>query len=157
MKGSRKSVKMSNDKMMICCVVVVLILVGLYFLVTQNNLLEGFESQPAELNNLTEKPNPSSNEVVVVFFYADWCPHCVSTKPEWANVVQEMNNTTVNNKNVKVNSCNCEGSEVEKATANDNNIQGYPTIKCIKNGETVDYNGARDSASICAWVRENCA
>ena len=31
MKGSRNSVKMSNDKMMVLGVVVVLILVGLYF------------------------------------------------------------------------------------------------------------------------------
>ena len=52
MKGSRNSLKMSNDKMMCCCVVVVLILVGLYFLAIKNNLLEGFESEPMELNNL---------------------------------------------------------------------------------------------------------
>ena len=54
MKGSRNSVKMSNDKMMICGVVVVLILTGLYFLVTNNNLLEGFESSP-ELNHINSR------------------------------------------------------------------------------------------------------
>ena len=55
MKGSRNSLKMSNDKMMVCGVVVVLILVGLYFLVTNNNLLEGFDSSPMELNHITSK------------------------------------------------------------------------------------------------------
>jgi len=53
MKGSRNSLKMSNDKMMVCGVVVVLILVGLYFLVTNNNLLEGFHSSSMELNHIT--------------------------------------------------------------------------------------------------------
>ena len=81
MKGSRNSVKMSNDKMMVCGVVVVLILVGLYFLVTNNNLLEGFESSPQELNHINDRPNPGSNDVVLMLFYVDWCPHCVSTKP----------------------------------------------------------------------------
>ena len=79
MKGSRNSLKMSNDKMMVCGVVVVLILVGLYFLVTNNNLLEGFDSSP-ELNHITSKPNPGSNDVILMLFYVDWCPHCVSTK-----------------------------------------------------------------------------
>ena len=157
MKGSRNSIKMSNDKMMVCGVVVVLILVGLYFLVTNNNLLEGFDSQPMELNHLTSRPNPSANEVIVMLFYVDWCPHCVSTKPVWSRLVQEKNNTQVNGKNVTVSSCNCEGSEVEQETARDNNIQGYPTIKCIKNGEIVDYSGPRDFDALSSWVNEMCA
>ena len=91
MKGSRNSVRMTNNRMVVCGLVIVLILVGLYFLAQRHNLFgvtEGFESQPAELNNLTQKPNPGPNEVVLVLFYVDWCPHCVSTKPEWAKLVE---------------------------------------------------------------------
>ena len=95
MKGSRNSMKMSKDKMVICGVVAVLILVGLYFLVTHNNLLEGFESQPQELNNLQNKINVGSNEVYFVFFYADWCPHCVSAKPEWSKLVNKYKESNV--------------------------------------------------------------
>jgi thiol-disulfide isomerase/thioredoxin len=157
MKGSRNSMKMSKDKMVICGVVAVLILVGLYFLVTHNNLLEGFESQPQELNNLQNKINVGSNEVYFVFFYADWCPHCVSAKPEWSKLVNKYNNTQVKGKNVKVNACNCEEEGVQKETANDNNVQGYPTIKCIKEGETVEYSGAREFDSLATWVESMCA
>ena len=156
MKGSRNSVKMSNDKMMICGVVVVLILVGLYFLVTNNNLLEGFESEPMELNHITSLPNPGSNDVAVMLFYVDWCPHCKTVKPDWAKLVQQKNNTKVNGKNVTVSACNCEGSEVEQETARDNNVEGYPTIKCIKNGESHDYNGPREFQALSQWVNEMC-
>ena len=38
------------------------------------------------------KPNPDPNTIYVVLFYVDWCPHCVSTKPEW-NKVQKLDNT----------------------------------------------------------------
>jgi thiol-disulfide isomerase/thioredoxin len=157
MKGSRNSLKMSNDKMMVCGVVVVLILVGLYFLVTNNNLLEGFDSAPMELNHITSRPNPGSNDVVLMLFYVEWCPHCVSAKPEWAKLVEAKNGSQVNGKNVTVAACNCEGSEVEQETARDNNVQGYPTIKCIKNGETVDYEGARTFDALSSWVESMCA
>jgi|TARA_B110000285_G_scaffold230527_1_gene297317 thiol-disulfide isomerase/thioredoxin len=156
MKGSRNSLKMSNDKMMCCCVVVVLILVGLYFLAIKNNLLEGFESEPMELNNLTDKPNPGQNEVLFVFFYADWCPHCVSAKPEWSKLVKKHHNTTQNGKNVKVHACNCEEEGVQKESATDNQVEGYPTIKCIKNNETVDYSGPREFESLEAWIKKMC-
>lgn len=157
MKGSRKVPKMSNDKMMICGVVVILILVGLYFLVIKNNLLEGFESKPAELNNLTSRPNPGSNDVVFLLFYVDWCPHCVSAKPEWAKLVEAKNGTQVNGKNVTVASCNCEGSDAEKETASDNDVQGYPTIKCIKGGEAEEYKGPRTFEALSQWVSQMCA
>ena len=160
MKGSRNSVRMSNNRMVVCGLVVVLILVGLCFLAQRNNLLggvrENFESQPMELNHLTQKPNPGANEVIIVLFYVDWCPHCVSTKPEWAKLVEKHNNTKVNGKNVKVQACNCEGSEAEKETANDNAIQGYPTIKAIKNNENVEYSGARNAEAIEAFIEEQC-
>ena len=150
---------MSNDKMMVCGVVVILILVGLYFLVTNNNnLLEGFtDSQPMNLNNLTSAPNPGSNDVVIVLFYVEWCPHCVSAKPEFSKLVEAKHGENVNGKNVSVHGCNCEGSEVESQAARDNNVQGYPTIKAIKNGETVEYSGARTFEALSSWVNEVCA
>ena len=76
---------MDTNSVLICVLVVALIAVGLYYLIKANRNVEHFESQPAELNNLTEKPNPKGNDLVIVLFYVDWCPHCVSTKPEWEN------------------------------------------------------------------------
>ena len=94
----RNNMNTKNKNMLCCVVIIILILVGVFFFLKKNNLLgwagvkEGFESQPMELNNITEKPNPDDNTVYIVLFYVDWCPHCVSSKPEWAKLVKEMNN-----------------------------------------------------------------
>lgn len=146
----------TND---ICCivVVVVLILAGLYFFMRHHNMLgmtENFESAPMELNRLTEAPNPDNVNVYIIFFYADWCPHCVSSKPEWKKV-QDMDGANVNGKKVNVRACNCEGSNVEKEAARDNNVEGYPTIKLVKNNEVVDYNGERNAEAIKNFVNNN--
>ena len=115
---------MDTNSVLVCVLVVALIAVGLYYLIKANRNVEHFESQPAELNNLTEKPNPKGKDLIIVLFYVDWCPHCVSTKPEWEKLVNKMNNTNIKGHNVKVNACNAEGSQVEQAFANENNVQG---------------------------------
>jgi thiol-disulfide isomerase/thioredoxin len=140
----------------LCCVVLIVVLLGLavYFFLKENRMagLEGFEN--ASLNKVTEKPNPGDNECVVMLFYVDWCPHCVSTKPEW-NKLQKLDGTTINNTKVNVSSCNCEEGNLEKELASENNVEGYPTIKIINNKEILDYNGPRDAQSIENFLKEN--
>lgn len=163
MKNNRVMKKVQDSqRVVVIVVVVVLILIGVYFLLRKNGKLnkvlgvnEGFQNG-GNLNNLNKKPDPNPNQVILVLFYVDWCPHCVSTKPEFAKVVQQMNNQNVNGKNVKVHACNCEGSQVEQEVAKENNIQGYPTVKLIKNSEVLDYNGARNAEEMMEFVKSNC-
>ena len=156
-RGSPKSSKKTdNNTLIICVLVIVLIAVAIFYLVRRNKAVkEGFESSPMELNNLTEKPNPKGGDVVIVLFYVDWCPHCVSTKPEWNKLVNKMNDQEVNGNNVNVVACNAEGSTTEKEFANENNIEGYPTIKLLKENEVVDYNGARNAEALEEFIKEN--
>ncbi len=148
---------MKNKNMLCCIVIVILILIGLFFVMRKNNILglgnldEGFESSPMPLKRIDEKPDPDGNTIYVILFYADWCPHCVSTKPEWAKL-QKMDNKKVNNKTIKIRANNCEGSEVEKELANEVGVQGYPTIKVMTSNNTVDYNGARNAENIKEFI-----
>ncbi len=156
-RGSpRAGKKVDNNTLIVCVLVIVLIVIAVFYLIRNNRMVkEGFESEPMELNNLTEKPNPKGGDVVIVLFYVDWCPHCVSTKPEWNKLVNKMNNQKVNGNNVNVVACNAEGSTAEKEFANENNIEGYPTIKLIKENDVVDYNGARNVEALEDFINEN--
>ena len=151
LKNSRNANK--QQKTICIVVVVVLILVGLFFYLRKNNMLtfmgvkEGFESHDSEPLRIDSKPNPDDDTVIVLLFYVDWCPHCVSTKPEWKKL-EALNGTKMNNKTIEVKAVNCEGSEVEKEVANDVGVEGYPTIKVMTKNNVEDYNGARDEASI---------
>ena len=83
----RRGGKNQNCNVMMV-VVGVLILVGLFYLGRSNGWLnclrEGFEGD--NMNTLNEKPNPKENEVIMILFFVDWCPHCKTVKPEWANI-----------------------------------------------------------------------
>jgi len=155
--------KMNSNNQILCVIVVILIGIGLIILARRNNLLglgnntEGFNSQPMELNRLNGSPNPDSNTIIVILFYVDWCPHCRTVKPAWGRLVNRLNNTQVNGKNVVVQACNAEGTEIEKQVANTQNIQGYPTIKAIKNNGAAEHNGPRTEEGIEAFINSQCS
>ena len=75
-------------------------------------------------------------------YYADWCPHCKTIKPEFADF-SKNGVVTVNGKNVAV--AMVEESEKEKMTGK--TIKGFPTFLYETSaGESVEYSGPRTPA-----------
>ena len=116
-----------NSKIIICVIaalVIALALIG-YF---RNYRRENFNA---------DNSNPN-----FYMFYVDWCPHCKTTKPEFA----ACENSSVNFKPV-----NCED------TANADlisglNIEGYPTLTLVKNGNKEYYDGERTKEGMEEWL-----
>lgn len=76
-------------------------------------------------------------EVELFFFYTEWCPHCKTAKPEWHKVKEEYENKTINNTKIIFREVDC---DKEEKIADEFNVEGYPTIKLIKNTEVIEYN-----------------
>ena len=83
----------------------------------------------------------SSQEAEVLFFYANWCPHCKAAKPHWNEVKNEYDGKTINGYTLKFTDIDCteETPDVKNAT-DEYDIEGYPTIKLIKDGQVIDYD-----------------
>ena len=74
-----------------------------------------------------------------IMYYADWCPHCKTIKPEFADF-SKRGVVTVNGKNVAV--AMIEESDKEKMAGK--NVKGFPTFLYeTAAGETVEYSGPR--------------
>jgi len=82
-----------------------------------------------------------SKNAELLFFYADWCPHCKTAKPIWNDLKSEYQNKTINGYRVVFTEVNCseETAEVDKMM-NQYNIEGYPTLKLIKDGQVIEYD-----------------
>ena len=88
------------------------------------------------------EPKPgSSKDAEIIFFYANWCPHCKAAKPQWQEIKEDYEGKDVNGYTLVFTDVDCteETPEVKDKT-DEYEIEGYPTIKLIKDGQVIDYD-----------------
>ena len=91
------------------------------------------------------------NEVHVIFYFAEWCPHCKNMLPEWEKLPESKE---INGKKVRFSKMDCVNDGKEKCMAEQ--IEGYPTIKChMPDGDSKElYNFERTAEGILKAVSE---
>jgi hypothetical protein len=89
----------------------------------------------------TTNTGNTGNTAELLFFFADWCLHCKAAKPIWNDLKAEYENKTINGYKIIFTEIDCseESSEVEKLM-NQYNVEGYPTIKLLKDGQIIEYD-----------------
>ena len=122
---------------------------GVIVLITIALLIYFFVFKPMSTTPVTYSANSEHNtassknskDAEIMFFYVDWCPHCKTAKPAWNDVKSEYENKTINGYKVIFTEINCteETAEVE-SLMNKYSIEGFPTIKLLKDGQVVEYD-----------------
>jgi thiol-disulfide isomerase/thioredoxin len=89
----------------------------------------------------------------LLFFYADWCPHCKAAKPIWNDLKSEYQNKTINGYQVIFTEVDCstETAEVDKMM-NQYNVEGYPTIKLLKDGQVIEYDAKPSKETLTQFL-----
>jgi thioredoxin domain-containing protein 5 len=111
------------------------------------------ENKPSDVVVLTDSTFASNvgSGVWLVEFYAPWCGHCKRLAPTW----DELAAAAKKDGSFKVGKVDC---TVEKETASKFGVQGYPTIKLLKDGNVVEeYSGARTVEAFTNFVKTKTA
>jgi len=86
----------------------------------------------------TDVANTPQNgkDIVITFYYVDWCPHCKTAKPEWKMFMDEYNNTNLNGYKVVCIELNCtdESDRKIQKILKDKNIDSFPTVRAVMPG-----------------------
>ena len=133
-----------SNKMVLVVVMVLLISVILY-LNFNTNLLTKKSKEERELKNVSNA-NRRNLTADVLFFHADWCPHCVKAAPTWKGFVEKYDKKVINGYKV-----NCVGGikGIDCSNANDSktnevrkkyNVNTFPTLKVVKKGKTIHFD-----------------
>ncbi|KAL1214582.1 Protein disulfide isomerase-like 1-2 [Cardamine amara subsp. amara] len=98
--------------------------------------------------NFTETIN--KHDFIVVEFYAPWCGHCKNLAPEYEKAASELSSLGLVLAKIDA------SEEVNKGVANEYKIQGFPTLKILRNGgkSIQDYNGPREAKGIVTYVKK---
>jgi thiol-disulfide isomerase/thioredoxin len=73
-----------------------------------------------------------SKKLDITLYYADWCGHCNTFKPEWKKINDNIEKIQKKFKNVKITLNNYDDKQLEKiggGKINDKAVKGFPTIK----------------------------
>lgn len=103
--------------------------------------------ESSDVLNLT-KDNFSSivnpEPLVLVEFFAPWCGHCKALAPHYEEAA-----TTLKDKDIKLAKVDC----VDQADlCQTHGVQGYPTLKVFRGGESTDYSGPRKADGIISYM-----
>jgi thiol-disulfide isomerase/thioredoxin len=106
----------------------------MYYMYLKKVSKEVYESSQDDLQTADQRAE-------LMFFHTTWCPHCKSAKPEWDELKAEYSGSAINGYKVTFTEVDCteETPEVE-ALVQKFKIEGYPTIKLIKDGQVIEYD-----------------
>jgi thiol-disulfide isomerase/thioredoxin len=146
-KNAGSAFSMTTILYIVAAILFIIIAVFVYYQYVKPSL------NPTYTANREKQHGEASNEAELMFFYTDWCPHCKSAKPDWAEVKAEYENKTINGYHIIFTEVNCttESDEVEKLM-NKYKIEGYPTIKLLKDGQIIEYDAKPSKDTIIQFL-----
>ena len=87
----------------------------------------------------------------LIWYYADWCGHCIKMKKVWEDFTKKCKNT----KNNSVNLAKVNDQYINKLNY-DADVYGFPTIKLYQNGNnTNDFNLNRTADNLFKFLKLN--
>lgn len=126
-----------------------IIVVCIISYIVWNNYVSSKVNYDANRENKESEEETPSKVANLMLFYVDWCPHCKTAKPEWNALKEEYDGKTINGYIVIFEEYNCtdESSEIEDLI-NKYKIDGYPTIKLLKDGQVIEYDAKPTKATL---------
>jgi thiol-disulfide isomerase/thioredoxin len=100
-------------------------------------------------NNEFNKQPSGITTADIYFFYTEWCPHCKTAKPVWADFKEQMNGKTVHGITLVFIEVDC---DKDTATSDRFNVKGFPTIKLTKGKQIIEYDAKPSVENLIEFV-----
>ena len=148
-KQSMPTLNSTTIYIIIATIIFIIIAVYFYYYYTGSKL----KYKPNNEGKTDDNSSTSNKQAELLFFYADWCPHCKTAKPIWNDLKSEYQNKTINGYQVVFTEVNCseETAEVDKMM-NQYNVEGYPTIKLLKDGQVIEYDAKPSKETLTQFL-----
>uniref|UniRef100_A0A6C0JWG9 Thioredoxin domain-containing protein n=1 Tax=viral metagenome TaxID=1070528 RepID=A0A6C0JWG9_9ZZZZ len=125
-------------------IIFIVLLVVLFSYIGYNVYQKVYEKK-ADIKEFSDVANTNTRkkEAQVLFFFANWCPHCRKATPEWQQFKEEYNNNkVVNEYRISCQEIDCTDEKDQKTAAliKQYNIESYPTIIMLVGDNKIDYD-----------------
>jgi len=101
-------------------------------------------------------PNGEKKDVEILFFFADWCPHCTKAKPIIRDIKAKFDGRTINNKTITFKDIDCTvETQDTKRFIEKYNVESFPTIIIQTGDDTVKYDGKVEQGEFTKFIEQN--
>lgn len=142
-----------NSKNIAIILIVIAAIAGIVYYIIKNDMIPGLNKFFSGAHGTTPAPDgigANDDKVAQLFlFKVEWCPHCKTAKPIFDEVEKELNGRQVNGYTVTFKTVDC---EAEPDLADKFKIEGYPTIKLVKDGQVIEYDAKPEKDKIMEFL-----
>jgi len=142
-----------NSKNIAIVLIVIAAIASIVYYIIKNDMIPGLNKFFSGAHGTTPAPDgigANDDKVAQLFlFKVDWCPHCKTAKPVFDEVEKEINGRQVNGYTVTFKTVDC---EAEPDLADKFKIEGYPTIKLVKDGQVIEYDAKPEKDKIIEFL-----
>ena len=93
---------------------------------------------------MEERANPT-----IMYFYTTWCPHCKTARPEWDRLRNWAIGRKINGRVLSFVEVDC---DQDKSTADEFDVDSYPTVKLVSGSRVVDFDAKPSFESLRDFV-----
>lgn len=137
-------------------ILIVMFLMGCVGFIIVLYLIKKYIHRIKIVEGLTSDSPKEDSPVKLIFFSADWCPHCKVANPEWEKLVSNYEGKLINGRQVMFIKHNCTTETPEtKKLISQYNIEGYPNIKLIKDGQIIDFDAKPSEESLVKFLKSS--
>ncbi len=141
---------LSNKKLIVILFVVALF-IGIAIYIYKTHIQSKIQPEYVE-NKEFVSGDTVQKEAEFYFFFTEWCPHCKQAKPIIQQLESDYQNQTINNTKIIFRNIDCDKDE---KTADDFNVEGYPTIKLLTNGQVIEYDAKPDYDNLVEFLKSS--
>jgi len=152
-----------GKKMMIGIFIAIIFILVIYWWMGRRKTQNAFDDVANSTNRSSSTSNStdqkeqaalnSGKEAIIYFFFAEWCPHCKTAKPEWQSFKTSHHDKVVNGYVIKCREVDCTKEDADaKGMMNRFSVDSFPTIKMEKDNKVIDYDSKVSSTALKSFV-----
>ena len=127
-----------RDKKSLLLITILIIIFSSVFYFVYTNYIKNNIIKHSLNREFISRDENSSNDVVILFFYTEWCPYCKQALPEIKKFEEYIaSQNAKNDYKIMVTKIDCDKNST---LADKYKVEGYPTIKLIYKKEVYNYD-----------------
>lgn len=144
-----------DKKSLLFVTILIIIFSGVFYFVYNNYIKNNIIKNHSLNREFVGKSKDTSNDVVILFFYTEWCPYCKQALPEltkfedYIAIQNSKNDYTITLKKID---CDSNSTLADKYK-----VEGYPTIKLLYKKQIYNYDAKPDKGNLIKFLETSIA